>query len=280
MSVSSRGCGSTRTSSRQRLNAVLDSADGRPRKDARCPSSPRCSKTKRRAGPGCRCPIGMAMNDAFSRSRLERRSGIIPGCRRRLYAGCLCAIPRGCAIRKHFCALISMRHQSRFLDDSSIVGPSKRHSRRAARISASRRNGNGPISPSRGRRRRCSGCFRSLPFGRPIPKSPAAFAQDRPRGITNANLPSATPWPPFEGSSGARRIYQCPGTTRMAWKFQPPSGKDSQKRSATRHKIRKVEVRRCYRHGLWQPSPHGEQQLEGERSTAAFILAFQFAGTI
>jgi hypothetical protein len=90
------------------------------------------------------------------------------------------------------------------------------------RISASRRNGNGPISPSRGRRRRWSGRFRSLRFGRPIPKSPATFARDRPR----AKLPSATPRPPFEGSSGARRIYQCPGMTRMAWKFQPPSGID------------------------------------------------------
>jgi hypothetical protein len=29
----------------------------------------------------------------------------------------------------------------------------------------------------------------------------------------------------------------------MTWKFQPPSGKDSWKRSATRYKIRKVEIR-------------------------------------
>ena len=65
--------------------------------------------------------------------------------------------------------------------------------RKAAHILASRRNGNGPISPSRGRRPRCSGCFRSLRSGRPIPTSPAAFARDRPRGITNANLHSATP---------------------------------------------------------------------------------------
>jgi hypothetical protein len=135
------------------------------------------------------------------------------------------------------------RRRSRFSDGSSIVGPSKQRFRKAARISASRRNGNGPISPSRGRPQRCSGCFRSLRFGRPIPQSPTAFARDWPRGITNANLPSATPWPPFEGSSGARRIYQCPGMTRMAWKFQPPSGKDSRKRSATRHKIHKVELR-------------------------------------
>jgi hypothetical protein len=39
-------CGSTRTSSRQRLNAVLDNADGRPRRDGRYPSSPRSLKTK------------------------------------------------------------------------------------------------------------------------------------------------------------------------------------------------------------------------------------------
>jgi hypothetical protein len=51
-----------------------------------------------------RCPTGMAMNDAFSRSRLERRSGIIPGCRRRRSAGCSRAIPRACAIRKLSCA--------------------------------------------------------------------------------------------------------------------------------------------------------------------------------
>jgi hypothetical protein len=29
----------------------------------------------------------------------------------------------------------------------------------------------------------------------------------------------------------------------MTWKFQPPSAKDSWKRSATRYKIRKVELR-------------------------------------
>jgi hypothetical protein len=39
------------------------------------------------------------------------------------------------------------------------------------------------------------------------------------------------------------RIYQCPGTTGMTWKFQPPSAKDSWKRSATRYKIRKVELK-------------------------------------
>jgi hypothetical protein len=94
----------------------------------------------------------------------------------------------------------------------------------------------------------------SLRRGRPTPKSPPAlppglagrvepFARDRPRGISNAKLPSATRWPPFEGSCGARRMYQCPGLTRMAWKFQPPPARDSRKRSATRHKIRKVEVR-------------------------------------
>src|ERR1019366_5120476 len=78
--------------------------------------------------------------------------------------------PTGGAIRKPSCALISMRRRSRFSDGSSIVGPSKRRFRKAARILASRRNGNGPISPSHGRRRRCLGCSRSLRFGRPIPK--------------------------------------------------------------------------------------------------------------
>src|SRR6202030_4684071 len=42
--------------------------------------------------------------------------------------------------------------------------------------------------------------FSLVTLGRPIPKSPAAFARDRPR----AKLRSATPRPPFEGSSGAR----------------------------------------------------------------------------
>jgi hypothetical protein len=102
-------------------------------------------------------------------------------------AGCSCAIPRGCATRKPSCALISMRRQSRFSDGSSIVGPSKRRFRKAAHILASRRNGNGPISPSRGRRPRCLDCSRSLRFGRLIPTSPPTFAPDRPRGITNAN---------------------------------------------------------------------------------------------
>ena len=146
-------------------------------------------------------------------------------------------------IRKPSCALISMRRRSRFSDGSSIVGPSKRRFRKAARILASRRNGNGPISPSRGRRPRCLDCSHSLRFGRPIPTSPPTFAPDRPRGITNANPHSATSSPQFEGFSGARRIYQCPGSTQIAWKFRSTSGKDSLKRSATLLKTRKVELR-------------------------------------
>src|ERR1019366_4843986 len=66
------------------------------------------------------------------------------------------------------------------------------------------------------------------------------------------NLHSATPSPQFEGFSGARRFYQCPGTTRMVWKFQPPSGKDSQKRSATRHKNPQSRAQlRTKNHFLW-----------------------------
>jgi hypothetical protein len=63
------------------------------------------------------------------------------------------------------------------------------------------------------------------------------FRDDAHR-LFDGGLPSL----PFEGYSGARRIYQCPGTTGMTWKFQPPSAKDSWKRSATRYKIRKVEL--------------------------------------
>jgi len=48
------------------------------------------------------------------------------------------------------------------------------------------------------------------------------FRDDAHR-LFDGGLPSL----PFEGYSGARRIYQCPGTTGMTWKFQPPSGKDS-----------------------------------------------------
>ncbi len=99
----------------------------------------------------------------------------------------------------------------------------------------------------------------SLRRGRPTQKSPAAFpsgldgrgepfARDPPRGIPNAKLPSARPsfsdaMLPFEGSSGARRMDQCPGMTRMARIFQPPSGRDSRQHSAMRHKIRNVEFR-------------------------------------
>ena len=107
----------------------------------------------------------------------------------------------------------------------------------AARISASKLNGNGPTSLSRERRRRCSECSPSLHFGRRIPKSPSAFARDPPPGITNANLHSVMPSPPSEGCSGARRVFQCLGTPRTMWKFQPPSWKNSPKRYATRRKI-------------------------------------------
>ena len=118
----------------------------------------------------------------------------------------------------------------------------KQHSRSAARISASKLNGNGPTSLSRERRRRCSECSPSLHFGWRIPKSPSAFARDPPPGITNANLHSVMPSPPSEGCSGARRVFQCLGIPRTMWKFQPPSWKDLPTRYATPRKIPKVEL--------------------------------------
>ena len=74
-----------------------------------------------------------------------------------------------------------------------LASRSKQHSRIAARISASKLNGNGPTSLSRERRRRCSECSPSLHFGWRIPKSTSAFARDPQPGITNANLHSAVP---------------------------------------------------------------------------------------
>jgi len=176
-------------------------------------------------------------------SRLERRSGH-SGLSPAPVRWVLVRDPRGCAIRKLSYAPVSTRRRSRFSDGSSIVGRSKRRFRKAARILASRRNGNGPISPSHGRRRRCLGCFRSLRFGRPIPKSrqpspeigrvvsqTRTFLQRRHGRRSKALLERA-------------EFINVPHG-RMAWKFQPPSWKDSRKRSATRHKIRKVELRMC-----------------------------------
>ena len=70
----------------------------------------------------------------------------------------------------------------------------------------------------------------------------AALARDPPPGITNANLHSVMPSPPSEGCSGTRRVFQCLGSPRTMWKFQPPSWKDSPTRYATRRKIPKVEL--------------------------------------
>src|SRR5208283_5282650 len=77
----------------------------------------------------------------------------------------------------------------------------------------------------------------------PIPQSSPACTPDRPPGIRSANPPSATQSPPFDGCCGVRRLYQYPGSTRIAWKFRPCSGKDSPKRSATPRKMGKVELR-------------------------------------
>jgi hypothetical protein len=52
--------------------------------------------------------------------------------------------PKGYATRKPSCAQISMRRQSRFSDGSSNGDRLRRRFRKAARILAPRRNGNGP----------------------------------------------------------------------------------------------------------------------------------------
>jgi hypothetical protein len=122
---------------------------GRPPKTVRFPNSPRRSKTKRRAGPNCRCPIGMAISAAFSNSRPERRSGITPDCRRRRSAGCSRAIQPACVIRRRSSAPTPPPRHSKFSPGSSTAGPSRRRSRNAAPIWALKPGGNGPISPSR-----------------------------------------------------------------------------------------------------------------------------------
>jgi hypothetical protein len=152
-----------------------------------------------------------------------------------------------------------MRRRCKFSDGLSVAGLSKQHSRKAALISVLKRNGNGRTSPSRERRRRCSDCSPSLRSGRAIQKSRLAFVQDRPGGIVNANLPSATPSPLFEGRSGARRVFQCRGIGRTAWKFQPPSWKDSPTRFATQRKIRKVELRSDSEKALFWKEKLGEK---------------------
>ena len=75
-----------------------------------------------------------------------------------------------------------------------------------------------------------------------IPQSSPAFPPDRLPGFRNANPPSATQSPPFDGCSGVRRLYQYPSSTRIAWKFRPHSGKDLPKRSATPRKMGKSSL--------------------------------------
>ena len=126
-----------------------DSSDARPRKAGRILNSPRRSKAKRRAGPNCRCPIGMAISAAFSNSRPERRSGITPDYRQRRSAGCSRAIQPACVIRRRSSAPTLPPRHSKFSPGSSTAGPSRRLFRNAALISALKLGGNGPISPSR-----------------------------------------------------------------------------------------------------------------------------------
>jgi hypothetical protein len=89
-----------------------------PKKGRRLPKLSQRLEDKKTHWTDCRCHIGMAMNDASSRSRPERRSGITPDCRRRRSAGCSCAIPPTSAIRRHFSAQISMRRPTLFSDGS------------------------------------------------------------------------------------------------------------------------------------------------------------------
>src|SRR5208283_3514049 len=74
-------------------------------------------------------------------------------------------------------------------------------------------------------RRRCSGCFRSLRYGRLIPKSQAAFARDQPRGITNANFPSATRWPPFETLLERAEFFNVSASSGQCRNSRRPLGK-------------------------------------------------------
>ena len=165
------------------------------------------------------------------------------------------------------------------------IGACRRHEASGFRSNAAigldpDRNANGPASPWRGRRRRCPGCFRSLRHGRPIPKSRTAFARDQPLGIINAKLPAAAPWPPFEGSSGARRVFQCPGIRRTVWKFQPLSWKNPRKRFATRHQIRKAELRAGPKSSSTQTrlSEHRTKRGEAEKSECVSGEIFTILG--
>jgi len=77
----------------------------------------------------------------------------------RLRRWCWCAIPPVSANPRPFSAPTSRPGQSRSYNGSSRAGAWKRRSRKRAPISASKHSGNGPISPSCARHRRCLGCF-------------------------------------------------------------------------------------------------------------------------
>jgi DDE superfamily endonuclease len=156
---------------------------------------------------------GTAVGGASWKSSPAPRSGITPDCRRRQSVGCWCAIPPANATRRHFSAPTSRPSRSKFSAGSSHVGAWRRHFRKRVPISAWRRSGSGLISPSCGRRRRCSGCspwWRSGPIGWPAPPMEPP-AREPPHGTTSATRPSAMLSPPFDVLSGIRRIYACLG---------------------------------------------------------------------
>jgi len=104
-------------------------------------------------------------------------------CRRRLSAGCSCAIPRACAIPKHFCALISTRRRSKVREPlvhrNDIPGEPRTSRRRNATAMVRPRHRANNASVVRIIFARCALGGRSQNRGQPSPEIGRVVSQTR-----------------------------------------------------------------------------------------------------
>jgi hypothetical protein len=191
MSASSRVCDLMPTCSSSRQQNARAAA-GLQSKESPTKSSPHFSRIAKFRGNAVGSACGTAEPIASWKSQLAQPSGIIAAFHPSRSAGCWFAILPVSSTRKPSLQPISTPSRKTSSAGSSADGRSKSHSRKCARISASKPSVSGPIRPSCALSRLCSPCSRSSPCGRTISQAHKHSNQGSPHGIQNQCSPSAT----------------------------------------------------------------------------------------
>ena len=239
----------------RRRGASRVRGDARVSRASACPAWPTASKMRRPCGNPYPCSGRMAACRRY-RSAAAQPCGIAAASRRCRSGGSWCAATT--SRREPSSRRARTTGQRTSCRRTFSAGASRRHSRKAVPIWASRRSGNGRTWRPSGPRRVCWACIRSWRCWRTACTGRVACQYAGSLGTTSSRRRSATPWQRCGTICGRLSIFQHPRRTPSAWKFPACRCSACCKRSVTRtdppHFVQSRTQKICH-------SPSGCRQL-------------------